>query len=289
MNTNQLVALVVVVALLIAGGWLLWGTETPSQTATTTPQNQATTTPQTATSSPIVVTTPVADAVVQSPLVVTGKARGTWYFEASFPIEVVDAYGKRLGSGIGEAQSDWMTEDFVPFKANITFTPPTTSTGFLVVHKDNPSGLPQFEDERRIPIRFATVTRDVVLYYYNANSDKDANGNILCSEKGLVPVVRQIPSSSTPLTDTIKLLLEGKLTATERSQGVTTEFPLAGVSLSSAVIVNGVATLTIADPQNKTSGGSCRVLVLRAQIEKTSKQFTTVGSVRILPDTLFQP
>jgi hypothetical protein len=93
--------------------------------------------------------------VVASPLTITGEARGTWYFEASFPAHLLDADGKELAVLPVQAQGEWMTEDYVPFKATLYFTAPTTPTGTLVLKKDNPSGLPEHDDELRIPVRFA--------------------------------------------------------------------------------------------------------------------------------------
>ncbi len=97
---------------------------------------------------------PPANAKVQSPFTVTGEARGTWYFEASFPVKIFDANGKQLGVVPAQAQGEWMTENFVPFAAELTFEKPTTTTGTLVLEKDNPSGLPEHADELRIPIVF---------------------------------------------------------------------------------------------------------------------------------------
>lgn len=102
----------------------------------------------------IVVDSPAPNAYVQSPLTVTGKARGTWYFEASFPVQLLDGNGNVLASGPAQAQGDWMTEEFVPFKITLKFTAPGTAGGTLVLKKDNPSGLPEKEDELRLPIRF---------------------------------------------------------------------------------------------------------------------------------------
>lgn len=248
--------------------------------ATTTPDNM------------IRVTSPQPNATVSSPLKITGEARGNWYFEASFPVRLEDANGNILAQAPAQAQGEWMTTEFVPFEVDLPFAAPTTATGVLVLEKDNPSGLPEHADERRIPVRFANVsteTQTIKLYYYNPANDKDAQGNILCSAKGLVAVQRTIPKTTTPLAEAIKLLLKGELTVQEKVQGVATEFPLGGVSLTSATITNGVATLTFADPQNKTVGGSCRVGVLWKQIEATAKQFPTVTSVQFKPEELFQP
>ena len=77
--------------------------------------------------------------MIQSPLRIEGEARGNWFFEASFPIRVLDGDGNIIGLGIAEAKADWMTEDFVPFEATIEFYTPRFSAGTLVLAKDNPS------------------------------------------------------------------------------------------------------------------------------------------------------
>ncbi|MEK7507521.1 MAG: Gmad2 immunoglobulin-like domain-containing protein [Patescibacteria group bacterium] len=96
-----------------------------------------------------------AGDAVTSPLRVEGEARGNWFFEASFPIRVLDGDGGVIGLGIAEAKEEWMTEDFVPFEAVIEFFSPRFSTGTLVLEKDNPSGLPEHADELRIPVIFS--------------------------------------------------------------------------------------------------------------------------------------
>lgn len=96
----------------------------------------------------------VARQLVTSPLTVTGEAKGPWYFEASFPIEIRDQYGVVVAQHYAEAQGDWMTSGFVPFKSTIAFTAPTTTMGFLVLKNDNPSGDPERDQAVIIPIRF---------------------------------------------------------------------------------------------------------------------------------------
>lgn len=93
-------------------------------------------------------------SIITSPVTLTGEARGTWYFEASFPIEVWDASGAVIGEGYAEAQSDWMTTEYVPFKATVTFRKPTSATGVIILKKDNPSGLPEHDLSFEVPVRF---------------------------------------------------------------------------------------------------------------------------------------
>src|SRR5687767_13755796 len=101
-------------------------------------------------------TYPQPGDAVSSPLIVTGEARGNWYFEASFPVTLLDANGNVVVQHYAQAEEEWMTTEFVPFRAVIEFAqPPSTPTGTLVLAKDNPSGEARFDDEIRIPVRFA--------------------------------------------------------------------------------------------------------------------------------------
>jgi hypothetical protein len=100
------------------------------------------------------VTQPAVNAIVGSPLILRGEARGSWYFEASFPVKLLDDNGMPLSQTPAQAQGAWMTTEFVPFEATLTFSPPRTPNGTLVLEKDNPSGLPEHDDAFRIPVRF---------------------------------------------------------------------------------------------------------------------------------------
>ncbi len=103
----------------------------------------------------IEVTAPTASAQVSSPLTVTGRARGPWYFEASFPIELRDSNGNILATTPGQAQGEWMTENWVQFTATLAFpAQPIGSTGSLILKNDNPSGEPQNEMNVVIPVQF---------------------------------------------------------------------------------------------------------------------------------------
>ena len=99
------------------------------------------------------VTEPQPNAVVTSPLTVRGEARGTWYFEASFPVQLLDENGSLIVMLPAQAEGEWMTEDFVPFSVALNFET-DAKRGTLVLMKDNPSGLPEHAAEIRIPVRF---------------------------------------------------------------------------------------------------------------------------------------
>jgi len=97
-----------------------------------------------------------ANQTISFPFTLTGEARGTWYFEASFPVRLEDMNGNLLQQTYAMAQGEWMTEDFVPFQSQVLNPEHLTATqGVLVIEKDNPSGLLEFADEVRVPLKFA--------------------------------------------------------------------------------------------------------------------------------------
>ncbi|MCD4694466.1 Gmad2 immunoglobulin-like domain-containing protein, partial [bacterium] len=92
---------------------------------------------------------------IKSPLVIEGEARGTWFFEADFPVVLVDWDGLIIANGIASAQEDWMTDNFVKFKAELTFEKPDyKNNGTLILKKDNPSGFPQNDDALEVTVIF---------------------------------------------------------------------------------------------------------------------------------------
>jgi hypothetical protein len=110
----------------------------------------------------ITVNTPTINMVISSPLTLAGEAKGTWYFEASAPVDLLDFTGAVIATGFVTATGDWMTVDFVPFTGSLSFISPYTAgdpvawkQGSLVFKKDNPSGEPQNDDQIIIPIQFA--------------------------------------------------------------------------------------------------------------------------------------
>jgi heat shock protein HslJ len=105
------------------------------------------------------VTAPLPQSTIASPLTITGEARGGWFFEATFPVLVVDADGLIVGEGFATALTDWMTEDYVPFSATIMFTTDTrfSNEGSIILQKQNASGLAENDDAFEYPIFFETA------------------------------------------------------------------------------------------------------------------------------------
>ncbi len=161
MNNLQKYLVPALLAAILGVGVIYFATRKPEAvdtnvnmpTSNTNQSNNTNTAPKTP--ADIRSTFPKPNQAVSSPLEITGEARGSWYFEATFPAQLVDANGKQLAMVPINAQGEWMTNDFVPYKGTITFAKPTTSTGFLILKNSNASGLPESDKELRIPIKFA--------------------------------------------------------------------------------------------------------------------------------------
>ena len=100
---------------------------------------------------------PLPGAKIKSPLVVRGEARGTWYFEASFPVRLKDAGGREIAVMPAQANGEWMTTDFVPFEVVLNFEmleAAAGTVGTLILEKDNPSGLPEHNDSVSMSVVF---------------------------------------------------------------------------------------------------------------------------------------
>ena len=90
---------------------------------------------------------------VTNPIKITGKARGNWFFEAQFPVKLMDSDGNIIASTSARAESDWMTTDYVNFSAEISYPKSTTTQrAILVLSKDNPSDDPKFDAFLYIPV-----------------------------------------------------------------------------------------------------------------------------------------
>jgi spore germination protein GerM len=222
----------------------------------------------------IIVSTPQPNATVNSPIIIEGKARGNWYFEASFPIHLLDDQGNELATTIAQAQSDWMTTDFVSFKAGLKYQSDKEINGTLVFQNDNPSGLPEKQKEVKIPVILSPSQLVKVKVYFNNNKlDPEISCNKVFSTE------REIPETLAIARNAIEELLKGP-TEKEKSEGYFTSIN-ESVEIQKISIVDGEAKIDFNEKLDYQVGGSCRVSAIRSQITETLKQFSTVKNVII--------
>lgn len=90
---------------------------------------------------------------MRSPLTVRGEAPGPWFFEANIVVELTDEAGERIAATGMMATEEWMTTDMVSFEGEIEFET-DAEEGFLVIHRDNASGLPEHDKSEKFPIKY---------------------------------------------------------------------------------------------------------------------------------------
>lgn len=105
-------------------------------------------------SSTVIVTSPSPDSLIQSPLTVTGSVPAGWMFEGSFPVKLLDVDRREIARTAAHetVPGSWTSGGEVEFSAELTFTP-VPGTGYLVLEKDNPSGLPENAAAFELPVK----------------------------------------------------------------------------------------------------------------------------------------
>lgn len=84
---------------------------------------------------------PKPHAAVTERLEIRGRAAGTWFAEAEFPVKLLANDGHELAATSAVAEGNWMTEDYVPFRAELRLQGPPPDRAMLVLERANPSGL----------------------------------------------------------------------------------------------------------------------------------------------------
>lgn len=151
MKSKIILILVVITAVILAALVFDWGRSTVQAPGT----SGNTTSTSTATSSaelPVVLSYPQKNQEVTNPIQIRGMARGNWFFEASFPIQLVDSAGNIIARGHAQAEDDWMTTNYVNFSAEIQYPATSTGSALLVLSKDNPSDNPDFDEHIFVPV-----------------------------------------------------------------------------------------------------------------------------------------
>lgn len=150
MTKTQYIVAIVLGLIVIAGAVAL--VAIPEQTVAPTVDDlpiidssqQGQPTYENATPNDIVVTLPFPGAVTGKSFTVLGKARGYWFFEASFPVRVLDKDGVQIAVGLAAPTGgEWMTTEFVEFEAKLAVPDTYIGPATLVLQRDNPSGEPE--------------------------------------------------------------------------------------------------------------------------------------------------
>lgn len=231
--------------------------------------------PKPADTNPYITIAMAQDETIYPGFVIKGKTKGNWFFEGSFPIYLQDNNGNLLEVALATAQEDWMSEGKVSFEAQLLqFRWSASGTGKLIFKKENPSGLPENDESIELPIRFPSEEPLQVQIFLGS---KVLNPNSTdCSD--VFALTRFIPQTNSVARESVEMLLLGP-TWKENNEGYFSSIPK-NTKLQSINLKDGVLTADFSKELNQVAG-SCNVIAIRSQIEKTLMQFPTVKQVII--------
>jgi hypothetical protein len=213
---------------------------------------------------------------------IEGSIVGSWFFEGDFPIRVLDRQGDEIGVVLARAKGDWMTEEEVDFSFVLDIDIDDESIVVLKLEKSNPSDLEENSDYAQISVSVKPKDDGVEMikvkvFFPNSKIDSEM---LDCSL--VFPVQREIEKTLAVGRASLEELFKGP-SDNELEGGYFTNIP-EGVQIQSLDIKDGVATVDLSSELEEGVGGSCMVTSIRAQIEETLKQFSTVDSVIISID-----
>lgn len=194
--------------------------------------------------------------LLTSPFEVAGTVSAP---NASVKWQLADANGVLLASG------DLLSDDEGKFALrSFILTVPKTSTGTLEI------------GALKLPVRLPTAT--MTIKYYSGQYIDGAALDLDCStvHEQTATVVR----SSLPVETTLRYLLARNIWESEpRVSYIPRDTRLESIKVS-----GGTATVVLSPELQNYGGGSCNVEAIRAQIETTLKQFSSVKQVVIIED-----
>lgn len=105
---NQLSRIILIVLLLVAAVlvWVELNQPEPEPAPDVEVEEPADTTHTSLKGVELIVTSPTRSSVVASPLTITGEAPGTWYFEATFPVTLVNWDGLIIAEGLRQLKGN---------------------------------------------------------------------------------------------------------------------------------------------------------------------------------------
>lgn len=215
---------------------------------------------------------------VEMGTVLTGSIVGNWYFEAEFPVRVLNSNMEIVDTLVARAQDDWMTDEMVPFELELDFDLTEVSEITLRFEKSNPSDLEENADhiDFNIVVEPSERTLTVKVYFPNINMGSTDDCSLV------YPLNREIPYTQATGRASLNELFKG-VTDDEKEDGYYTNLNT-GIEIQSLTIQNGIAKADFNQRLQEMVGGSCKTTSVRSQIEKTLLQFSTVETVQISID-----
>jgi spore germination protein GerM len=191
----------------------------------------------------------------------------------------VDANENMLVETYAEADGEWMTDSFVPFRMEFDIPEPTTRTGVLILKNANASGLPDRAMELRIPLKFHLRNdspQHITFFFY---SEKDLEDAFVSSP---VEITRLTDAHLDPI-DAILRAMFSEPREHEYAQGARSSEDLYALDeyYLGVSIENRIATIDFADNAlSILNSTATRQLMAKDLVEHTLKSQPSIDSVQ---------
>ncbi|MBU0612088.1 Gmad2 immunoglobulin-like domain-containing protein [Patescibacteria group bacterium] len=93
-----------------------------------------------------------AGSLVSGFMPINGVVQGGYFFEGNIIVRVLDANKNVLKTAYGTATTEWMTTGPVSFHTTLDFSGLPAGPGYIEIHNDNASGLPENDRLILIPV-----------------------------------------------------------------------------------------------------------------------------------------
>ncbi len=221
----------------------------------------------------IMVYSPPRLAIINSPFEVAGVARTT---DNVLSLRILNSKKQVIWTG-STAVSSAKNGSWGAFNALVNLSGAEIISGEIIELQVyyNPASETREMDKVVIPLQLREIkAMQVVEVYFGsvkAPSGEECNS--------VYAIERYVSETESLAQAAIIELLKGP-NLQERQNGYFTSLP-PGVVLNKLVIENGLASIDFNENLERGVGGSCRVLSIRKQIEKTLQQFPSVKDVKI--------
>lgn len=221
----------------------------------------------------VIVTNPLSNQIVESPVAISGRARvpqGLILFRVRDGSNNIIATSS---SQIGISAPDWGI-----YNKDLSYPTPFTETGFIDVYTtDEDDG--SESNVISLPVRFKIFSKPKVkVFFSNINQDPE-----LLNCGTVYAVDREIDKVNQAIAISVSELLAGP-SEEEQKLGFISNIPEADIKIQKLEVNDGVLTIDFNKALDEGVAGSCRVIAIRAQITETLKQFGGVSEVVISID-----
>ena len=97
---------------------------------------------------------PRPNAMIKSPVIIEGEARGSWFDGGLMPVRFADDGGDTIVSATARAEGDWKKDNFITFRLEVKYILSEPGRGLIILDKANPEHKPASREALLIPVIF---------------------------------------------------------------------------------------------------------------------------------------